>query len=246
MAEATTGAREIVDIAADGTTAGADGHAELPSLRSEGERLKLERDNAQLRAELAQLDNPWWRKGSIVTTLTALIAAVVPVTTAVQAHYQKERELALQESKQAHEIRTSYLDRLDKPGAKLRTLRFVLATTNDPTLKAWAEEEKKEVKAELDEIDRKIAAIDADAEVARSSEKVLDEKIRTADEAVKAGQTGADRKAAQANLDLLRRQKYEIEQRLQAARNAAAKAERDRGVHLSKECLENPLAKGCS
>ena len=80
MAEAATGAREIVDIAADDTTAGAHARAELPSLRSEGEHLKLERDNAQLRAELAQLGNPWWRKGSIVTTLTALIAAVVPVT----------------------------------------------------------------------------------------------------------------------------------------------------------------------
>jgi hypothetical protein len=98
-------------------------------LRSEGERLKLERDNAQLRAELAQLSRPWWRKGSIVATLTAIIAAVVPVTTAVMSYYQKEREvalaqtqkerelaiaqsqkereLALQAAKQDHEIRTS-------------------------------------------------------------------------------------------------------------------------------------------
>jgi hypothetical protein len=139
------------------------GSTELPTLRSEGERLKLERDNAQLRAELAALGKPWWRqwrKGSVVTTLTAIIAAVVPVTTAVQAHYQKERELALEESKQAHAIRASYLDRLDKPGARLRTLRFVLATSNNPDLKEWAQAEKKEVQAELDGIYKQIDEID--------------------------------------------------------------------------------------
>jgi len=37
---------------------------------------------------------PWWRKGSIVAMMTAIIAAVVPITTAVQQHYEKERELA--------------------------------------------------------------------------------------------------------------------------------------------------------
>jgi len=36
-----------------------------------------------------------------------------------------------------------------------------------------------------------------------------------------------------------------MEKRIQEARNAAAKAERAKGVHISKECLDNPLAKGC-
>jgi hypothetical protein len=165
MSEAATSSGEVVGIQAVGTM-------ELPSLRSEGERLKLERDNAQLRAELAQLGKPWWHKGSVVTTLTAIVAAVVPVTTAVQAHYQKERELVLQESKQAHEIRTSYLDRLDKPRARMRTLRFVLATTSDSALRSWAEEEKRQAQSELDEIDRKIAALEAEAkaEAAKASQ----------------------------------------------------------------------------
>lgn len=103
---ATSSGGVVVGAQANGTSTPAVGSTELPNLRSEGERLKLERDNAQLRTEFAQLGKPWWRKGSVVTTLTAIVAAVVPVTTAVQAHYQKERELALQESKQAHEIRT--------------------------------------------------------------------------------------------------------------------------------------------
>lgn len=68
--------------------------------------------------------------------------------------------MALQESKQGHEIRTSYLDRLDKPGAKLRTLRFVLATTTDPVLKDWAREEAKLLQADVDELNRQIAALE--------------------------------------------------------------------------------------
>jgi hypothetical protein len=63
---------------------------------------------------------------------------------------------------------------------------------------------------------------------------------------VKSAQTDADRKAAQSNLDKLRQQKFEMEQRIAAAKAAAEKAKRAQGLHLSKECLENPLAKGCN
>jgi hypothetical protein len=183
-----------VDGAADPRSAVELGDSDAAMLRSEGERLKLERDNAQLRAELAQLSRPWWRKGSIVATMTAIIAAVVPVTTAVMAYYQKEREvalaqsqkerelamaeaqkerelaaaraqkereLALQAAKQDHEIRTSYLDRLDKPGAKLRTLRFVEATTSDPAMKAWSQAEAKRIEAGIADVDQQIKELDA-------------------------------------------------------------------------------------
>jgi hypothetical protein len=193
MAEVARSTAEPVGVDVRGASAPVVGGAELPSLRSEGERLQLERDNAQLRIELAQLGKPWWRKASIVTMLTAIIAAVVPVTTAIQAHSQQERELALQESKQGHEIRTSYLDRLDKPGAKLRTLRFVLATTTDPTLKDWAREEMKQVRGELEALERQLDA-------AKTPEELRDLEVR----------------------------------------------ERTRGTHISKECLDNPLGKGCS
>jgi hypothetical protein len=104
---------------------------------------------------------PWWRSGTLVTTLTAIVAAIVPVTTAVQEHYRNKRELALEESKQAHEIRSSYLDRLDKPGARLRTLRFVVATTDDAVLKAWAEAETKEVEGEITSIREQLTALSA-------------------------------------------------------------------------------------
>jgi hypothetical protein len=170
---------DVANRMADSGPVPAVGTTELLNLRGEEERLKMACDIEQLRAQLAALREPrqaWWRRGAIVTTLTGIIAAVVPVTTAVQAHYQKERELALQASKQDHEIRTSYLDRLDKPGAKMRTLRFVVATTTDPALIAWARAEMAQVQAELDEIDRKIADLEkqklaAAAEPAPTSKK---------------------------------------------------------------------------
>lgn len=167
MTEVTTARSEVakaetVSVEAADTNAPANGVAELLTLRQQGERLKLERDNAQLRAELAQLARPWWRKGAVVTTLTAIVASVVPVTTAMQAHYQKERELAIEETKETHQIRTSYLDRIEKPGARLRTLRFVLATTSDPELKRWALQEQAQAQAELQAIDQQIAAVRAE------------------------------------------------------------------------------------
>jgi septal ring factor EnvC (AmiA/AmiB activator) len=76
--------------------------------------------------------------------------------------------------------------------------------------------------------------------------KEQDKRLGDAEATLKTAQNKADRDAAQANLDKLRQQKFEMEKRQQAAQAAAAKAERAKGVHISKECLDNPLAKGCS
>lgn len=76
--------------------------------------------------------------------------------------------------------------------------------------------------------------------------KEQNEQLAKADAAVKSAQNDADRKAAQSNLDKLKEQKKDMENRIAAAKAAAAKADRAKGLHLSKECLENPLAKGCN
>lgn len=56
----------------------------------------------------------------------------------------------------------------------------------------------------------------------------------------------AELKAAQERLMALNKEKAEMNARLAQAKAAAEKAERAKGVHISKECQENPLAKGCS
>jgi colicin import membrane protein len=71
-------------------------------------------------------------------------------------------------------------------------------------------------------------------------------RVDKATDALAAAQNDADRSAARSRLDQLRKERAEMEQHIADAKAAAAKAERARGVHVSKECLDNPLAKGCS
>jgi len=72
----------------------------------------------------------------------------------------------------------------------------------------------------------------------------LDKRVGSAVDNVVAAQNDADRLSAKAKLEELRREKADMETRIANAKAAAAKAERAKGVHLSKECLDNPLAKG--
>jgi predicted RNase H-like nuclease (RuvC/YqgF family) len=73
----------------------------------------------------------------------------------------------------------------------------------------------------------------------------LDSRLGAAQNAFNAAKTEADRAAAQAKLDELHRQKVEMQQRIEAAKLAADKAERKKGFHVRQECLDNALAKGC-
>lgn len=134
------------------------------------DKLKLQKQRLELQAQIDALSTPWWRKASLIATMTAIIAAVLPVTTAVQKHYENERELSLQEARQATElallqarqendIRLAYLQRFEVPGHRMQTLRFLLATSIDPRLLAWARAEKDIVQAELDAIKAQIRAV---------------------------------------------------------------------------------------
>jgi hypothetical protein len=58
-------------------------------------------------------------------------------------------------------------------------------------------------------------------------------------------QNEADREAAKQKLEELQKERADMEERAAAAKAAADKAERARGLHVSQECLDNPLAKGC-
>jgi hypothetical protein len=73
----------------------------------------------------------------------------------------------------------------------------------------------------------------------------LTQKLTAAVDAVMAAQNDADRTAAKAKLEQLRREKAEVETRLGEAKASAARAARLKGTSISKECMDNPLAKGC-
>jgi colicin import membrane protein len=74
----------------------------------------------------------------------------------------------------------------------------------------------------------------------------LQTRVDVAVDNVVSAQNDADRASAKAKLDALKREKYEMEQRIAEAKAKAARAERLKGVKIKQECLDNPLAKGCS
>ena len=83
-------------------------------------------------------------------------------------------------------------------------------------------------------------------EVLQKDAEAMSKKVDTAVDALASAQSQADRDAAKSKLDQLRREKYEMDQRIAEAKAKAARAERLKGVKISKECLDNPLAKGCN
>lgn len=62
---------------------------------------------------------------------------------------------------------------------------------------------------------------------------------------IAAAKSQKDRDAANAQLQADRKEKAELEQKLVEAKAADAKRQRQKGVTISKECQQNPLAKGC-
>lgn len=173
-------------------------------LELEVDRLRLER--ARMFAELQKLSSPWWKSWSIAS-LGALLTAIAPATAAVQGYFQKEKELALENRKQEHtvemdrlrqneQIRTAYLDRLQDPGARLRTLRFLRETSQDSDIKRWASQEAILVQEEITKLEAERQQMLAAAQIARDrQEKALITAGNRAELAKFYGQDAADKTA---------------------------------------------------
>lgn len=150
-------------------------------MSDELEQLKAQKEVLELKAQIATLQAPWWKKASLIASVTAMLAAVLPITTAIEESYRNDREfllqqakqetelslqkvrqqseLALQQSRQENDIRIAYLDRFEVPGKRMQTIRFLLATSTDPKLLAWAKEEQKHVEGQLAKIEEEIVAV---------------------------------------------------------------------------------------
>lgn len=94
-------------------------------------------------------------------------------------------------------------------------------------------------------------ALRAQAEARAAQERVdqlsrspreLDARTAAAIEALASAQTEAERRAARIELDHAIQQKREIEQRMRTERPPIR---RTGAIRISKECLDNPLARGC-
>jgi len=109
----------------------------------------------------------------------------------------------------------------------------------DAQARAQAEREKEEYGKQVKEAQALL----------EKAQKDLDENAAKVDKAISdvgAAQDAVALKAAQQRLQELQREQAEIRQRVEAAKAAAEHAQRLKGVHISDECKNNPLAKGCS
>jgi len=73
----------------------------------------------------------------------------------------------------------------------------------------------------------------------------IDKEVGTAVHAVADSTSDAERSAANATLKALLTKQADVDARLAAATAKATAAERTKVVHISQECLDNPLAPNC-
>lgn len=118
---------------------------------------------------------PWWRQAKVVTGISAIISATVPVTTFVSGWIQKERELALNEQLQSHKIRWDYVKEALDPGRSepQRALVFsLLELTGDDLLRDWAKSRRQETEKVIVDLQTHLA------DVTRERQFLVDQRER--------------------------------------------------------------------
>lgn len=124
------------------------------------EQKKLQLD--KLRRARDRVSAPWWRRAGTITVLTTIMAAVWPAANFVSGLTDKWKADSLQDRQWIETVRTGYLDRLHAAATlpnglqdslaisqhridiwkeHATILRFVIETSSDPKLIAWAKSE---------------------------------------------------------------------------------------------------------
>jgi hypothetical protein len=168
----------------------------------------------------------WWNSRFAVAFVSAVAAAVVPITTATYELFKTARELKLKEVeqqqrikletlKQMEQVRLQYLSMAVSPQNEqnlLRILRYLRKTSEhtDPDLASWANEETAHVNSEIKRIQELREQLDkAHQDVRLASLRV----VRLTDEARKLRQknieesSAATRNLAQAHTDQVEAEK---------------------------------------
>jgi hypothetical protein len=118
---------------------------------------------------------------STLIGVSVVLAAGYMSTAAIREHARTEREVAIEQSRQAHalvverergaaQLRLAYVDHANAPSDRHRTLRLILATTQDATLRAWAEGEKSIFDKELADAQKRIEEAEAALAAARAAQ----------------------------------------------------------------------------
>lgn len=126
---------------------------DLAALQSEIALTEARANLADARRKLVEAEGhamksrqPWWRSGLTVTTLAAIISAIVPLT----AQIQSWKDQALKEKEKNFEIRDKYLATVIRdPRHEQRVLEFIVATADDSKIRGWADSQLKRAKDKI-------------------------------------------------------------------------------------------------
>lgn len=129
----------------------------LASLKSASEILEAQCKLAELQKKLTETEEstsnllqPWWRSGRAVTSLAAIVSAIVPLTT----WQQSDREQKMKRLEASFQMRSNYFDTvLKNPHREQRVLKFISMTTEDDKMKQWADAELKDITAQVKNLD---------------------------------------------------------------------------------------------
>lgn len=108
-----------------------------------------------------------------------------------------------------------------------------------------AEKAVAKAKAEADEAAKAAAEAMHRTEALERDLTDLTTKLDDAIRGAATVQNDIDRATARVRLEQLGARRAELERRIAEAKAAAARAQRGQGITVSKDCLDNPLAKGC-
>ncbi len=145
-----------------------------------------------------------------IALASALITVALPLAVFLRETFAKDRELAVSRAEQEFKIRSAYLDRALDPArpAALRqgVLRFLVGTSDDPQLKAWAQKELALVEPEANELKGDLVKF----------RRLFDEKDERVQSLIDAWRNAGDSKAAaaKAEINALNRSKAELESRI--------------------------------
>jgi hypothetical protein len=160
--------------------------------------------------------DPWWHRAGLVTVLTAIVGAMVPLTAGVQAYVQNNRQIQLEREKHQQDIRLHYLDILVSSSLKdvEMFLTFIAQTDDSQDLKQWAQ-------AQLGSVRGRIAGLESD--LAASEKRAAD-----AEKDLDTAKASAQQKLreAQADASASRAQKEKAEDAARKAQAALADAQR--------------------
>ena len=140
--------------------------------------------------EHAPREEPWWRNPKTVTFIAGLLAAFIPLTTAVDGYFKGKSSLALAAEQQRHAMRMDYMKTALDPQApeiqRQSRLRLLVAILDaDDPARGWAQSELgavndnvNQLKATLKQTQTELVAAQADETQAKKQLNELESKLR--------------------------------------------------------------------